>query len=115
MATETVADLGNNSIYQKDQAGEHMLDLAVEVRAPNDASTPEAQSDTIWEHLLAEQRSAAKSNIHVYLDEFISVVQGGLTQMRQMLLHFFPQIDRVFCTNEEADTNRKYPIFLKKM
>ena len=76
---------------------------------------PMHQGDTIWEHLLAEQRSAAKSNVHVYLDEFMSVVQGGLTQMRQMLLHFFPQIDRVFCPNEEADTNRKYPISLNKM
>ena len=35
--------------------------------------------------------------------------------MRQMLRHLFHQIYRVFRPNEEADTNRKDPISLKKL
>ena len=46
---------------------------------------------------------------------FISVVQGGLRDMCQILQHLFHQIDRVFCANEEADTNIKYPISLWKL
>ena len=29
--------------------------------------------------------------------------------------HLFHKIDRVFCRNKEAETNRKYPISLKNM
>ena len=32
-----------------------------------------------------------------------------------MLRHLFNQIDRVFRINKDADTNRKYPIYLKKL
>ena len=32
-----------------------------------------------------------------------------------MLWHLFQQIDWVFLPNKEADTNRKYPIYLKKL
>ena len=32
-----------------------------------------------------------------------------------MICHLFNQIDRVFRPNEEADTNRKYSISLKKL
>ena len=32
-----------------------------------------------------------------------------------MLRHLFHQIDPVFRPNEEADTNQKYPIYLKKL
>ena len=46
-------------------------------REAADSGTPEAQADTIWEHLPAEQRYAARSNVDVYLDSFISVIQGG--------------------------------------
>ena len=35
--------------------------------------------------------------------------------MRQMLRHVFHKIYRVFRPNKEADTNRKYSIYLKKL
>ena len=71
MATETVADLANKTIYQRYQADKHPLDLAVKARAAEDAGAPEAQADASWEHLPAEQRSAAKAKVDVYLDDFI--------------------------------------------
>ena len=65
------------------------MELASEYRAANDAVTLEAQADASRGHLLAEQRSAAKANADVYLDGFISVVQEGARERRQMLRHLF--------------------------
>ena len=65
------------------------MELAFEYRAANNAGTLEAQVDASWGHLLAEQRSAAKANADVYLDGFISVVQEGARERRQMLRHLF--------------------------
>ena len=49
------------------------------------------------------------------MDDFISVVQGGPKERCQIIRHLFHQIDRIFCPNKEADTNRNYPISLKKL
>ena len=54
-------------------------------------------------------------NVNVYLDDFISIVQGGPRERCQMLRHLFHKSDQVFFPNEEGDTNRKDPISLKKL
>ena len=77
MAAETVVDLANKSISQKEQANEHPLEMAAEDRAADDSGALESQADASWEHLLAEQCSAATANVDVYLDGFVSVVHGG--------------------------------------
>ena len=100
VAKETVADLANAAISQREQAGEQPLDLAAESRAADDAVAPKTQADASWENLPAEQRAAAKSNVGVYLDDFTSVVQGGPRERRQMLRHLFHQIDRVLRPNK---------------
>ena len=84
-------------------------------RAAADSGTPEAKADTIWEHLPAEQRYAARANVDVYLEGFISVIQGGPRERCQILWHLFHQINRVFFPNKEADTDRKDPISQKKL
>ena len=53
MATETVDNLANEAISQKEQAGEHPLDLEAESRAADNAGTLEAQADVSWRHLPA--------------------------------------------------------------
>ena len=65
MATETVENLANKAIYQKEKAGEHTLELSSKARAVDDAGAPGIQADASW--YPAEQRSAAKANIGVYL------------------------------------------------
>ena len=50
---------------------------------------------------------SATANIDVYLDDFISVVQGGPKERRQLLRHQFQKIDRVFRPNKATDTDRK--------
>ena len=91
------------------------MELAAKVRLSGNDGSPEAQADASWEHLPEEQRSAAKTNVGVYLNDFISIVQGGPRERRQMLRHLFHQINWVFHLNKEADTNSKYPISLKKL
>ena len=85
--------------------------MAAEARAADNSGAPEAQADSSWEHLQAEQRSAATENIDVYLDDFISFVHESSRERLQMLCHLFHQIDRVFRRNEDSDTDRKDPIF----
>ena len=111
MATETVPNLENKAILQREKARKHLLELADKARAVDDSGAPEAQADASWEHLPAEHRSTAMANTNVCLEEFISVVQGGPRERRQMLLHLFNNIDWVSCSNKEAYTNRKYPIY----
>ena len=50
------------------------MEMAAESRAADNAVSLEDQVDAIWEHLPEEQRSTEKSNVDVYLDNFISVV-----------------------------------------
>ena len=52
------------------------MDLAAKARASDNANDPEAEAGASWENIPAEQRAAAKANVNVYLDDFISVVQG---------------------------------------
>ena len=115
MAAEIVTNLTNEKIALREQVGEHPLKLATKTRATDDAGAPTTKADASWESLPAKQRASATENVDVYLDDFISVVQGGPRDRCQILWHLFNQIDRVFRPNKDADTDRKYPISLKKL
>ena len=107
MATEMVVDLANKAISQRDVASTHPLDQAAEAREADDVGAPEAQADATWGQLPEEQHLATTANINVYMDDFISVIQGGPKERHQMLRNLFHKIDGIFYPNEEADTNRK--------
>ena len=77
MATKMVTDLANKSIYQSNDSGKHPLEEAANTRALGGAGKTEAQDYSSWGKLLAKQRSSAMANVDVYLDDFISVFQGG--------------------------------------
>ena len=115
MAVEMIADLANEAISKRYVASAHLLEQAAEARSADDAGAPEAQAETIWGQLPAEQSSAATAKINVYLDDFISVVQRGPKERCQILQHLFHQIDHIFRPNEEADMDRKYTISWKKL
>ena len=115
MATDTVTDLANKTIALRERADEHPLELEYEARAVDDANASPTKADTSWASLPVEQRSAATENVNIYLDNFISVVQGGTRERCQMLRHLFYQIDQVFFPKEEAETNSRDPISLKKL
>ena len=89
MVMETMANLTNKAISQRDKTHKHLLEIAGKVRAADDSGTPEALGDAIWEHFPAEKRSAARANGDVYLYDFMSVVQGGHRERRQILWHLF--------------------------
>ena len=115
MATETVTDLSNETIALREKADMHPLELADKARAADDAGAPTAKADASWESLPVEHRSAATANVDVYLDDFISVLQGRPRERCQMLRHLFHQIECVFRPNKEADINRKDPISHNKL
>ena len=71
MVMDTVANLANKAISHREQARKHLMEIAGKTRATDDSVSPEAQDDAIWEHLPAKQRSAARANVDVYLDDFI--------------------------------------------
>ena len=77
IATKTIADLVNKTIYQRDSASKHPLERAAGYRVTGDAGVPEDQSDTRWEKLLSDKLLYSTENMDVYLDDFSSVVQGG--------------------------------------
>ena len=54
MATETVEDLTNKAIYQREQEHEHTLEMASKARATDDSGAPKSQADASWEHFLVE-------------------------------------------------------------
>ena len=87
MATETVADLANEAISQREQVINHLLELAAKSRATNNTGAHETQVDSRWEYLPEEQCAAAKSNIDVYLNDLISVIQGGSEEAAHPRLH----------------------------
>ena len=55
------------------------------------------------------------ANVDVYLDDFISVIQGGSKEWHQMIRHLFRTIDRVFHPKAEAENHIKETIYLKKL
>ena len=48
MAAETVVDLANEAIYQRDQAREHPLEMAAEAGVADDSGASESQADASW-------------------------------------------------------------------
>ena len=101
MATETVANLANEAISQREKTGEHPLDLAAKTIAADNTGSPEAQADASCQHLLTEHRAAEKSIFGVYQDDFISILQGGPREGRIMLRHLFHQIYQLLRPNKE--------------
>ena len=68
MSTETVVDLANEVISQREQACEHLLEMAAKAIAADDSGAPKSQANYRWEHLRLDQRSSAKANVDVHLD-----------------------------------------------
>ena len=65
--------------------------MAANAIAADESGALEDQADASWEHFPTYQRSAATENVNIYLDDFISVVQGGPRDRRQVLWHLFHQ------------------------
>ena len=58
---------------------------------------------------------SATVKIDFYLCDFISDVQVGPKERRQLLWRIFHKIYRLFLPNKETDTDSKEPISLKKV
>ena len=49
-----------------------------------------------WESLSLHAQATALAHVKVYLDDFISIIEGGPTERRQMTRHVFFAIDELF-------------------
>ena len=76
METEILAELSNETIALREQMDKHPLELSAKARASDYNIAPADKGGASWENLPAEQHSAAKENVDVYLYDFISVIQG---------------------------------------
>ena len=59
--------------------------MAAEAISVDESGALEAQDDASLEHLPEEQRYTTTENSNVYLEEFITVVQGGPRERLQVL------------------------------
>ena len=96
IATNTVADLANEAISKNDFVVENPLKKAKNFIAAHDAGATKYQAGAIWEQIPANQCSSATENVDAYLENFISVVQGGPKERRRKVRNLFQQIDKMF-------------------
>jgi hypothetical protein len=115
-ATETIADIANDSLQRGYIAEPHPLDERawrlddLEAPSENASATPRVDPDP------SIPRRGATSEVDVYVDDFIAISQGNsqrLRNVRSILLH---SIDSVIRPNDEYDTpERAEPVSLKKL
>ena len=107
--TETVKDQALDTLSMRHTAPPHHLEHLADTKSPKTsaqevAATLEADND--WEALSPHARATALAHVEVYLDDFISITQGGPTERRQMTRHLFRSIDELFCPNNKDDMAR---------
>ena len=116
--TNTVKDRALDTLSMCHTTPPHHIENLEDTKPPNIsaeevAATLEANSD--WEALSLHTRATALAHVEVYLDDFISITQGGPTERRQMTRHLFRTIDEIFRPNNKDEIAREEPISLKKL
>ena len=114
MSTETVADMENTTVIDCSAALPHLLEAYARHQASEDTGALVTTTENQWYMISCIQQLSATEAMDVYMDDFISLIQGGAMERIQMLRHLFHTINRIFYPNEPADANRKEPISLKK-
>ena len=85
--TDTAKDHIIDSLSTRHNAPlHHLRDLADTNLPKKSVQDPDAKRETKnnWEALSPHARATALSHVEVYLDDFISIVQKGPTERRQM-------------------------------
>ena len=121
-ATETVADLANASLPQASQARSHRLeDVADTLPQPDNISPPTTVQATPTVVPLPPPRTHTKHDkapleyIDVYVDDFISLVQGSPLRRKQVQRVLLHTLDTVFRELEPGDNpHRQEPASVKK-
>jgi hypothetical protein len=129
-ATETVADLANNSLAAGTTFGPHPLEVLSEAPPPPVEATPAPAAAAPPLSLIARppslpRGSLPKGTVHystplalwdVYVDEFLGMVQGGTRTRRRVNRALLHTLDTVLRPLDSADsTHRQEPASTKKM
>ena len=96
----------------------HRLEDLADTEPPQTSAEEVAatlEADGNWEALSPHVRATDLAHVQVYLNEFISIVQGGPNDRRQMTRHLIRAIDKLFRNNTKYNTAREEPISLKKL
>ena len=88
----------------------HTLEGLADVPALADRALEQADDKQFTRTPPYEQQAHALPKVHIYLNGFISICQGGPKERRQMLRQLFRSIDTVFRTNKATDGLHKEPI-----
>ena len=111
--TKTVKDRALDTLSKRHTAPPHHLKNLAETKPPETTAKEIAATlvaDKYWEALSPHARATTLARIEVYLDDFISITQGGETERRQMTRHLFHAVDQLFWPNNKDDIVRKDPI-----
>ena len=97
-------------------APHHHLEQLADTKSPKTtarevAATLEADND--WEALSLHAWATALAHVKVYPNDFIGITQGGPTERRQMMRHFFRAINKLFRPNNKDDIARMESMSLK--
>jgi hypothetical protein len=123
-ATETICDLTNAGIRNKTVFLPHALDAILEIPIPPEVARPPKVATPLYYTALPEasnvpvaekaQRPVAKHN--VYVDYFVSMIQGNSKRWRQVKGSLFELFDSVFKSLYSSDNvHRQDPASAKKM
>ena len=116
--TETVKDRTIDTLSLRHNGpAHHHRDLADTKPPQTSAEDAEAklEANCKWEVLSPHARATSLAHVKIYLDDFISIVQVGPTERRQITGHLFRAIDDLFRHNDKDNIVREEPIFLKKL
>ena len=113
-AIEIGKDIVNNIMNPRLTATDQPLEKVVETKPSGNnrkSDQNKFQADKHWSNIPARARQAALSHVEVYLDDFISVIQGVPEERKQMTRHLFSSIDYLFRPNNPLDMAMEEPIF----
>ena len=102
ISTETVTDIANATMLGRSTDPPHPLKAEAQNQVPYDTDSTVYLSDAHWQTLPRCQQHVATAVLDVYLDGFISLIQGGDEVHTYIIRHLFQTIDCVFCPNGPA-------------
>ena len=94
--SETVKNRTLDTLSTRHTALPHHPEDLADTKPPQTSAEEAAatlESDNNWEALSSHARATALAHVEVYLDDFISITQGGKTERQQMMRHLFRAID----------------------
>ena len=117
MATETVADLSNETFRTHQPSKQHLLDNRAEAVEPLPAPLlTQEHANLTRDQYLRRPNDKLLAYVGVFVDDFLALAQGPRHRCRHVRRTIFHALDKVFRTLDWQDANqRKEVLSLKKL